>query len=280
MKWRGLELRRPAWLTGSELGTWWLLVYLLVVAVMALNAVARILYLRLSGARLAYELVALVAEAFVLLLLFSALVFVADRLNQKAGKRINRWGRPLFSNEGGLATFLVLFAIIFLLLGAFGTSQHIAPGPWLIGLGTVTLGGSVLKVYEELSKVEENRKALRVDLYQAYFLGENVEAIDSWKRAELAARIVSSAIASPLNAFDGLPDRLGEQVLNGSPDRRLIRCCIDLLAGDQDDHWAHVHAWTHRLEFGEAPARTRKAIATAHNFMSIQLPPEWENKPG
>jgi hypothetical protein len=273
-------LRRLAWLTGSELGWWWLLVYLLAITGMALNAVERILDLRLSGARLAYELIVLVAVAVVLLLLFCAIVFGADRLNRKAGKRINRWARPLFSNEGGLATFLALFGVTFLLMGAFGATQHIALGPWLIGLGTVALGGSGLKAYEELSKVEENRKALRVDLYQAYFLGENIEASDSWKRAELAARIVSSAIASPLNAFDGLPDRLGEQVLNGSPDRHLIRCCIDRLAGDQDDHWAHVHAWTHRLEFGEAPARTRRAIATAHNFMSTQLPPGWENKPG
>jgi hypothetical protein len=193
--------------------------------------------------------------------LFAGLVYGIAFLLDRYEGRLGAWADAKLA-PFGLGGLLLLAGGWFLFLGVAERQTHEGLGLAAVfgAVGVAVFGAAFLKHYERLVAGDEDRKALRTDLYQAYLLCHHPDAASTWDRVQLAARIASRAVASPLLARGGddVGHQLAERIAGGSVEVEELRICIRLLEGPGDHNWLFDRRWLYYVERPRPKSVTRQ----------------------
>jgi hypothetical protein len=211
----------------------------------------------------------------ILWVVLAALAYGLAVLLDRSERRLNAWADTKLA-PFGLASLLLVGGGLFVFFAMLQRQTHERLGltAFFGAVGVAVFGAGFLKLHERLVAGDEDRKALRADLYQAWLLCRYPDAASPWDRIELAARIASRAVASPLlvRDDDGYDQQLAEQIADGTVKGEELRACIRLLEGPGDDNWLFHHRWLYYLD------RPRPKSA-ARQLTSIRLLAAGSNGP-
>lgn len=209
------------------------------------------------------------------------LAFMLDR----SERRLDAWADARLA-PFGLASLLLLAGGWFVFIAALQRQTHEGLGlaAFFGAVGVAVFGAGFLKQYERLVAGDEDRKALRADLYQAWLLCRQPDAASPWDRVQLAARIASRADTSPLlvRGDDGYGQQLAERIAGGSIKGEELRACIQLLEGPGDHHWLFDRRWLYYLDRPRPKSVTRQLTRVrwlAAGSNGLESPPHGPARP-
>jgi hypothetical protein len=169
----------------------------------------------------------------------------------RSERRVDAWADNKLA-PFGLTSLLLMAGGWFVFIAALQRQTHEGLGlaAFFGAVGVAVFGAGLLKHYERLVAGDEDRKALRADLYQAWLLCRQPDAASPWDRVQLAARIASRAVTSPLlvRGDDGDGQQLAEQIADGTVKAEELRACIRLLEGPGDHNWLFDRRWPYYLD--------------------------------
>jgi hypothetical protein len=189
----------------------------------------------------------LAIEWVVIAALSYGLAFMLDR----SERRVDAWADSKLA-PFGLSSLLLMGGGWFVFIAALERQTHEGLGlaAFFGAVGVAVFGAGFLKHYERLVTGDEDRKALRTDLYQAWLLCRHPDAASPWDRVQLASRIAGRAGASPLLARgdDSYGQQLAERIADGTVAVEELRACIRLLEGPGDHNWLFDRRWLYYLD--------------------------------
>jgi hypothetical protein len=175
------------------------------------------------------------------------LAFMLDR----SERRLDDWADTKLA-PFGLTSLLLIGGGWFVFIAALERQTHEGLGltAFFGAVGVAVFGAGFLKQHERLVAGDEERKALRADLYQAWLLCRQPDAASSWDRVQLAARIASRADTSPLlvRGNDSYGQQLAERIADGTIQADELQACIRLLEGPGDHTWLFDRRWLYYLD--------------------------------
>ena len=188
------------------------------------------------------------------------LVFLLGR----SERRLDAWADAKLA-PFGLGSLLLLTGGWLVFIAALERQTHEGLGlaAFFGAVGVAVFGAGFLKHYERLVAGDQDRKALRADLYQAWLLCRQPDAASPWDRVQLAARIASRADTSPLlvRGDDGYGQQLAERIAGGSIKGEELRACIQLLEGPGDYTWLFDRRWLYYLDRPLPKSVTRQLMS-------------------
>jgi hypothetical protein len=182
-------------------------------------------------------------------------------LLDRSGRRLDAWTDAKLAPFGLVSLLLVAGGwFVFFAVLERQTHETLGLAAAFGAVGVAVFGAGFLKHYERLVAGDQDRKALRADLHQAWLLCRHPDAASTWDRIQLAARVASQAVASPLLARgdDGYGQQLAERIANGTVEAEELRACIRLLEGPGDDHWLFDRRWLYYLDRPRPKSVTRE----------------------
>lgn len=184
-------------------------------------------------------------------IMLAALSYAILLLLDRSERRLDTWADTRLA-PFGLASLLLLAGgwFVFIAVLQRQTQERLGLAAFFGAVGVAVFGAGLLKHYERLVAGDEDRKALRADLYQAWLLCRQPEAASPWDRVQLAARIASRADTSPLlvRGDNGYGQQLAERIADGTINGEELRACIQLLEGPGDYTWLFDRRWLYYLD--------------------------------